>query len=133
MTKEAIKHLLELECGVSALFRKTLDTDDGANIYKIQIAHLTGYGKNEYWVGSIPGDDKEKFKVVKTIDEAVEIFYNKIFSYKNYCYVQNRIEKKGINFDRDFNDGEYHPDYPNEEIKKLFKEEIKLLKKEQND
>lgn len=125
MTKESIKHLLELECGISADFRKTLDTDDGANINEIRIAHLHSYGKNEYWVGAITGNREEKFKVVKTIDEAVEVFYNKIFSYKNYCYVQNRLEKKGINFD-----GEYNTDYPNKEIKNLFKEEIKLIKKE---
>lgn len=60
------------------------------------------------------------------IDEAIDSFIKKTLTSNNKGYIQKRLMLKGINFESD----NYDLENPSKEVKKLFKEEGKLVDKE---
>jgi len=59
------------------------------------------------------------------IDEAVTTFMRKALSSNNVGYIQERLQKKGINFEMD-----YDLENPDDEVKKMFEDEGKIVDEE---
>ncbi len=59
------------------------------------------------------------------IDDAINFFLHKGYTSNNVGYIQDRLRNKGINFDRDYN-----LEKPDSKLKKLFKDEAKLVDEE---
>ena len=59
------------------------------------------------------------------IDDAVNFFLHKGYTSNNVGYIQTRLSEKGIDFERD-----YDLENPDSKLKKLFKDEAKLVYQE---
>ncbi len=61
----------------------------------------------------------------KTAEEAVNVFMDLAYTSKNVGYIQKRLDNKGIDFESD-----YDLEKPSKELRKLFKDEGKIVDKE---
>ena len=109
MKKESIKEILEFGFELKFPYKSKIDSWYGNisiskcyDYYNIQPFNVTLYN----------------------IDEAIDYFLDKAITSKNKGYIQSRLDKK-IDFEED-----YDLERPNEELKRIFKDEGKLVDKE---
>ena len=107
-----------------------------ANVVKtggrISVAYKT---KINEWYGDLTlyhSDYRKKYVVehyqeFENIDAAVDLFMQKAYTSANVGYIQNRLKKKGIDFEAD-----YDLEKPSKALKKLFADEGKLVDSEFN-
>lgn len=96
-------------------------------------ASLCGYDEIYYFYC---GHNHKEFL---TWDKAFAHFKKEILSYRNLCVVLRSLEKKGLygsyNIERDVNKktGQFYDDENGNNLKKLIKNEIKIMRKEEQD
>ena len=110
ITKEAIKQVLNAGGTISVSYKTEINQWYG----ELKISKLNDYFVVQpYWT---------KFY---DIDEAINYFCSEAFTSKNVGYTQSRLDKKGIDFEKN-----YDLENPNDKLKELFRKEGQLVDEE---
>lgn len=110
INRESIKNIIENGGTITVSYKTAID--DWYSDLKFSMLDEGEYVIYPLW------------KKFSTIDDAINYFLTKAYSSSNIGYIQNRLSKKGIDFES------YNLEKPNDEVKKLFKDESLIVDEE---